>query len=218
MTDYWSHTHTTPSNVQNTAACPPHPTLTKLGSCYKLPMLNLHWPTGGNGVQTIQQEFMSYITANCSPEGTDPLLFWAVSLPTQYSVPMSLSNPQQSHTTYPTIYQMAVKTRSPQVLLGGPGGQGTRVEVSPDTSRAWATTEVNLRAYGQSPERGKVVRSLWSVSGARTNPRRSGIVQGVLVLSLGWTWLSPLVRVRDLLGSGGGPKGTDRVRPENKMD
>ena len=29
-----------------------------------------------------------------------------------------------------------VKTRSPQVLLGGPGGQGTRVEVSPDTSRA----------------------------------------------------------------------------------
>ena len=30
----------------------------------------------------------------------------------------------------------AVKTGSPQVLLGGPGGQGTRVEVSPDTSRA----------------------------------------------------------------------------------
>ena len=29
-----------------------------------------------------------------------------------------------------------VKTGSPQVLLGGPGGQGTRVEVSPDTSRA----------------------------------------------------------------------------------
>ena len=29
-----------------------------------------------------------------------------------------------------------VKTRSPQVLLGGPGGQGTRVEVSPDISRA----------------------------------------------------------------------------------
>ena len=31
---------------------------------------------------------------------------------------------------------MCVKTGSPQVLLGGPGGQGTRVEVSPDTSRA----------------------------------------------------------------------------------
>ena len=29
-----------------------------------------------------------------------------------------------------------VKTGSPQVLLGGPEGQGTRVEVSPDTSRA----------------------------------------------------------------------------------
>ena len=29
-----------------------------------------------------------------------------------------------------------VKTGSPQVLLGGPGGQGTRVEVSPDKSRA----------------------------------------------------------------------------------
>ena len=29
-----------------------------------------------------------------------------------------------------------VKTGSPQILLGGPGGQGTRVEVSPDTSRA----------------------------------------------------------------------------------
>ena len=32
--------------------------------------------------------------------------------------------------------RVVVKTRSPQVLLGGPGGQGTRVEVSPDTSRA----------------------------------------------------------------------------------
>ena len=31
---------------------------------------------------------------------------------------------------------VSVKTGSPQVLLGGPGGQGTRVEVSPDTSRA----------------------------------------------------------------------------------
>ena len=34
---------------------------------------------------------MAYITANCSSEGTDPLFFWAVSLP-QYSVPMSLLN------------------------------------------------------------------------------------------------------------------------------
>ena len=32
--------------------------------------------------------------------------------------------------------RLGVKTGSPQVLLGGPGGQGTRVEVSPDTSRA----------------------------------------------------------------------------------
>ena len=50
------------------------------------------------------------------------------------------------------------------------------------------------------------------------NPWRLGIVQGVLASSPGWTWLSPLVRVQDLLGAGGGPKGTDRVRPENKMD
>ena len=114
--------------------------------------------------------------------------------------------------------QVSVKTRSPQVLLGGPGGQGTRVEVSPDTSMAWATTEVNPGAYGQSLEHRKVVWSLWSVSGARMNPQRPGIVQGVLASSLGWTWLSPLVRVWDLLGACGGPKGTDRVRPENKMD
>ena len=38
-------------------------------------------------------------------------------------------------TSMDTIHR-TVKTRSPQVLLGGPGGQGTRVEVSPDTSRA----------------------------------------------------------------------------------
>ena len=112
----------------------------------------------------------------------------------------------------------SVKTGSPQVLLGGPGGQGTRVEVSPDTSRAWATTEVDPGAYGQSPERRKVVRSLQSISRARTNPWRLGIVQGVLASSLGQTWLSPFVRVWDLLGAGRGPKGTDRVRQENKMD
>ena len=52
-----------------------------------------------------------------------------------------------------------VKAGSPQVLLGGPGGQGTRVEVSQDTSRAWATSGVNPRAYEQSPEHGKVVQS-----------------------------------------------------------
>ena len=40
----------------------------------------------------------------------------------------------------------------------------------------------------------------------------------VLASSPGQTWLLPLVRVWDLLGAGGGPKGTDRVRPENKMD
>ena len=50
------------------------------------------------------------------------------------------------------------------------------------------------------------------------NPWRPGIVQGVLVSSPEWTWLLPLVRVRDLLGAGRGPKGADRVRPENKMD
>ena len=50
------------------------------------------------------------------------------------------------------------------------------------------------------------------------NPRRLGIVQGVLALSLGWTWLSPLVQVQDLLGAGGGTKGPDRVRLENKMN
>ena len=77
---------------------------------------------------------------------------------------------------------------------------------------------VNPEAYRQSLECGKVVQSLQSVSGARTNPRRPGIVQGVLALSLGRTWLSPLVRVQDLLGAGGGPKGVDRVRLENKMN
>ena len=41
MTDYRSHTCTTPSNVQNTAVGPPHPTLTKLGFHYKLLTLNL---------------------------------------------------------------------------------------------------------------------------------------------------------------------------------
>ena len=50
------------------------------------------------------------------------------------------------------------------------------------------------------------------------NPQRLGIVQEILVLRLEWTWLSPLVQVQDLLGAGGGPKGADRVRPENKMD
>ena len=53
---------------------------------------------------------------------------------------------------------------------------------------------------------------------ARMNSQRLGIVQEVLASSPGWTWLSPLVRVWDLLGAGGGPKGADRVRLENKMD
>ena len=121
-------------------------------------------------------------------------------------------------TQVPTWTWPAVKTRSPQVLLGGPGGQGTRVEVSPDTSRAWATRRVNPGVYRQSPEHGKVVWSLQSISGARTNSQRLGIVQGVLVSSPGWTWLLPLVQVQDLLRAGRGPKGIDRVRPENRMD
>ena len=37
---------------------------------------------------------------------------------------------------YVSMQYECVKTGSPQVLLGGPGGQGIRVEVSPDTSRA----------------------------------------------------------------------------------
>ena len=47
------------------------------------------------------------------------------------------SNSSSSHTKVrePNTFD-GVKTGSPQVLLGGPGGQGTRVEVSPDTSRA----------------------------------------------------------------------------------
>ena len=72
--------------------------------------------------------------------------------------------------------------------------------------------------YRQSPEHGKVVWSLQSISGARTNSQRLGIVQGVLVSSPGWTWLLPLVQVQDLLRAGRGPKGIDRVRPENRMD
>ena len=95
----------------------------------------------------------------------------------------SLISKVQIHCAHQTV--PSVKTGSPQVLLGGPGGQGTRVEVSPDTSRAWATTEVNPRAYGQSLEHGKVVQSLRSISRARTNPWRLGIVQGVLASSPG---------------------------------
>ena len=52
---------------------------------------------------------------------------------------------------------------------------------------------LNPGAYGQSPEHGKVVQCFRSVSRARTNSQRLGIVQGVLALSPGWTWLSPLV-------------------------
>lgn len=79
-----------PSNtMQNTVATgPPHPTSTKLSSHFGLPTLHPCQPMGGNGMQTVQQDFMSYITANCSPEATDALSFWVVSLPPD-SIPES---------------------------------------------------------------------------------------------------------------------------------
>ena len=50
------------------------------------------------------------------------------------------------------VVYVPVKTGSSQVLLGGPGGQGTWVEVSPDTSRAWATRRFNPGARESSLE------------------------------------------------------------------
>ena len=49
---------------------------------------------------------------------------------------ISLHRQEEGPLVLRKLSQRPVKTGSPQVLLGGPGGQGTRVEVSPDTSRA----------------------------------------------------------------------------------
>ncbi|KIK29766.1 hypothetical protein PISMIDRAFT_88716 [Pisolithus microcarpus 441] len=43
------------------------------------------------GPQTVDQEFSAYVTASISPLGSDPLSFW-----------------QLSHTTYPTIFRIAM--------------------------------------------------------------------------------------------------------------
>ncbi|KIM58277.1 hypothetical protein SCLCIDRAFT_28178 [Scleroderma citrinum Foug A] len=93
-----------PSNtMQNTVATgPPRPTSTKLGSHYGLPTLHPRQPMGGNGVQTIQQEFMSYITANCSPEATDALSFWVTTVAIVHDISHNLSN-NYGLSSYPSI-------------------------------------------------------------------------------------------------------------------
>ena len=50
--------------------------------------------------------------------------------------------------------------------------QGTNEEVSPDTSMCYLVRRVKSGSYGVSPERGKVVRSLWSLSRVRTSQSR----------------------------------------------
>jgi len=54
-------------------AHPSHPTLVRLSACYGLPTMQAYPPT--SGVQTIKQEFASYVTANSSLHWTDPILF-----------------------------------------------------------------------------------------------------------------------------------------------
>ncbi|KIK19822.1 hypothetical protein PISMIDRAFT_106876, partial [Pisolithus microcarpus 441] len=51
---------------------------TKLAARYNLPTMHARRPV--SNVQTAEQELASYVTASCSPEGTDPLSFWAVSI------------------------------------------------------------------------------------------------------------------------------------------
>ncbi|KIK13434.1 hypothetical protein PISMIDRAFT_44079, partial [Pisolithus microcarpus 441] len=62
---------------------------TKLATRYNLPTMHTRQPV--SNVQTAEQELASYVTASCSPEGTDPLSFWAVS-----------------RSTYPTLYRIAM--------------------------------------------------------------------------------------------------------------
>ena len=52
-------------------------TSTKLTAQYRLPTMHTQQPV--NNEQTVEQKLASYTTASCSPEGTDPLSFWAVS-------------------------------------------------------------------------------------------------------------------------------------------
>ncbi|KIK19728.1 hypothetical protein PISMIDRAFT_85242, partial [Pisolithus microcarpus 441] len=62
---------------------------TKLATQYNLPTMHAQQPV--SNVQTAEQELTSYVTASCSPEGTDPLSFWAVSwsmYPTLYHIAM----------------------------------------------------------------------------------------------------------------------------------
>ncbi|KAG9315120.1 hypothetical protein JVU11DRAFT_4241 [Chiua virens] len=56
--------------------CPAIPT-GYLASQYGL--LTLYPQHPQTNTQTISQEFILYVMASCSPEGTDPLSFWAVS-------------------------------------------------------------------------------------------------------------------------------------------
>ena len=56
--------------------CPTAPSGRSLASQYGLPMLRPQ--RAPSRAQTVEQEFMLYIMASCSAEGTDPLSFWAV--------------------------------------------------------------------------------------------------------------------------------------------
>lgn len=49
---------------------------TRLASRYGLPIL--YPQRAPTGVQTVEQELVSYVTASCCPRGADPLSFWAV--------------------------------------------------------------------------------------------------------------------------------------------
>jgi hAT family C-terminal dimerisation region len=83
-----------------------HPT--KLASRYRLPTMHAQRPA--SSVQTVEQELAAYTTSPCSPEGTDPLSFWAVSRASHgdlktYRYCYVL---QVSRSTYPTLYRIAM--------------------------------------------------------------------------------------------------------------
>ena len=85
-----------------------------------------------NGQQALHNTLQQYITTQAA--GGAARFKKIVPAPKLYD-----GSPQKFHEWWlktKVWVATTVKTGSPQVLLGGPGGQGTRVEVSPDTSRA----------------------------------------------------------------------------------
>ena len=84
-----------------------------------------------NGQQALHNTLQQYIATQAAGGATHPKKI--VPAPKLYD-----GSPQKFHEWWSKtkVWVATVKTRSPQVLLGGPGGQSTRVEVSPDTSRA----------------------------------------------------------------------------------